>query len=120
MTGNAVLHCRDCQHWGRYYKGKAYWQDVGLCVLTVCKDEKPAHPNTLAFGGGMDDYCCWLDTKADFGCVQWAPKAEKEGAEGVNLSAAVDNLRNQVIAAVIHDMGLLWAYIRKLRERLSM
>lgn len=45
---------------------------------------------------------------------------QEDGAEGVNLSAAVDNLRNQVIAAVIHDMGLLWAYIRKLRERLSM
>lgn len=83
MTGNVVQHCRDCKHWERRerpgYEGP-HWQDVGLCVLTVCGNEEPEHPDTLAFGGGTDDYCCWLDTRGDFGCVQWAPKEDEPTA----------------------------------------
>lgn len=84
MSSNAlsVGHCRDCRHWekreGPGYRMKPHWQDVGLCRLTVCGDEKPAHPNTLAFGGGIDDYCCWLDTKANFGCVQFEQKGASD------------------------------------------
>ena len=80
---NTMGNCRDCKHWD---KG-APMGGWGLCALGhsafgVARYSEPQYSDSLAYAqGGGDHWGAWLNTKPDFGCVQWAAKKVKEGED---------------------------------------
>lgn len=68
-------NCRDCKHWDQ---GDPTWPWGSCSLALTLMGESQAHKG-LAFARDEDRKRGWLQTSADFGCVQWA--AKKEGGD---------------------------------------
>ncbi len=67
-----IGQCKACQYWGADWdRGRPGW---GACRLTHTENDTADAPHSLAVGveGHMEE--AWLETRADFGCVQFAPE----------------------------------------------
>lgn len=67
--------CKDCRHW--YTHPCVKEKNIGSCQLATSSDAQPDNPSTLAWAEDTEQYSAWLNTKPEFGCVQFE---EKESA----------------------------------------
>ena len=65
--------CETCRHWNRDHKNH-YPSDYGVCALTVVMAGNEVRAGAKFWAMGTEypeDDNQWIETKEDFGCVQW-------------------------------------------------
>lgn len=62
--------CRYCKWWGDVSASSGR----GICDLTVAHFEGPEFPESKAIANSHEVHPTYLETQADFGCVQFHPK----------------------------------------------
>jgi len=68
--------CNTCKYWGS--SPDAFHPVFGDCVLAISYYGYPVHKETLAYATNNDDYEVYLQTKPEFGCVQYE-KGDPDG-----------------------------------------
>jgi len=67
----AIGHCSDCRWWTDYPNADP---NQKFCALTETRDYEPLHPESRALPAGAGAHWKRLETRPDFGCVQWEAK----------------------------------------------
>ena len=63
--------CKNCKHWINNWRWKDSW---GVCGLAGSDSGAADHEQSLAWASGFEQYGAELNTREDFGCVQFEAK----------------------------------------------
>lgn len=77
FTTSNTGRCRTCKWWEQWGETERKWE-WGSCGIAETDSLKPLHKQTMAAAMDNEGHRAILQTRGDFGCVQWERRHEEE------------------------------------------